>query len=265
MPTCCDCMPIIPMPSTGLSDSDYVFVNLFGRPHGQPLGYAAVYDLVRRLRRCTGITFGPHMFRHTYATWLLRRGAGMESVKELLGHASITTRRHLWSSDGRGRAAGVGGRRMVHRSGGAVVTAEAAWSQQVPAGLLEKLMTVVRPQFRVDVYLPDPDDPVLGRPLCCVPDCDRSRAEGRLCSGHGRRWRVAGCPDLPAFLTDPGPPLPGWIELTACTVEGCRYGVSGLGLRMRHRDRRSHSGDPDPAAWAAGAPRVVDPLPARLE
>ena len=29
--------------------------------------------------------------RHTYATWLLRRGAGMESVKELLGHASITT------------------------------------------------------------------------------------------------------------------------------------------------------------------------------
>ncbi len=75
----------------GALDSDYVFVNLFGQPHGQPLGYPAVYDLVRRLRRCTGITFGPHMFRHTYATWLLRRGAGMESVKELLGHASITT------------------------------------------------------------------------------------------------------------------------------------------------------------------------------
>src|SRR5665811_1719914 len=44
-----------------------------------------------RLRRRTGIGFGPHWFRHTYATWLLRRGAGMESVKELLGHASITT------------------------------------------------------------------------------------------------------------------------------------------------------------------------------
>ena len=39
----------------------------------------------------TGIAFGPHLFRHTYATWLLRRGAGMESVKELLGHASIST------------------------------------------------------------------------------------------------------------------------------------------------------------------------------
>lgn len=38
-----------------------------------------------------GVGFSPHWFRHTYATWLLRRGAGMESVKELLGHASITT------------------------------------------------------------------------------------------------------------------------------------------------------------------------------
>jgi integrase/recombinase XerD len=72
-------------------DSDYVFVNLWGRPHGHPLSYPAVYDLVKRLRRSTGITFGPHLFRHTYATWLLRKGAGMESVKELLGHASITT------------------------------------------------------------------------------------------------------------------------------------------------------------------------------
>ncbi len=75
----------------GALDSDYVFVNLWGRPHGHPLGYPAVYDLVKRLRRSTGISFEPHLFRHTYATWLLRKGAGMESVKELLGHASITT------------------------------------------------------------------------------------------------------------------------------------------------------------------------------
>lgn len=75
----------------GTLDSDYVFVNLWGRPHGHPLTYPAVYDLVTRLRRRTGISFGPHLFRHTYATWLLRRGAGMESVKELLGHASVTT------------------------------------------------------------------------------------------------------------------------------------------------------------------------------
>jgi len=75
----------------GALDSDYVFVNLWGSPHGRPMAYPAVYDLVRRLRRRTGVAFSPHWFRHTYATWLLRRGAGMESVKALLGHASITT------------------------------------------------------------------------------------------------------------------------------------------------------------------------------
>ena len=39
----------------------------------------------------TGIAFSPHWCRHTYATWLLRRGAGMETVKELMGHASVAT------------------------------------------------------------------------------------------------------------------------------------------------------------------------------
>ncbi|MBL0003032.1 MAG: tyrosine-type recombinase/integrase [Actinomycetales bacterium] len=75
----------------GALDSDYVFVNLWGHPLGRPLTYSAVYDLVQRLRRRTGVAFSPHWFRHTYATWLLRRGAGVESVQALLGHASITT------------------------------------------------------------------------------------------------------------------------------------------------------------------------------
>jgi len=65
-------------------DSDYVFVNLWGRPPGHPLTYPAVYDLVGRLRRRTGVDFSPHWFRHTYATWLLRRGAGMCRTVEKL-------------------------------------------------------------------------------------------------------------------------------------------------------------------------------------
>jgi site-specific recombinase XerD len=75
----------------GSLDSDYVFVNLWSRSAGRAWTYSAVYDLVGRLRARTGIAFEPHHFRHTYATWLLRRGAGMETVKECLGHASITT------------------------------------------------------------------------------------------------------------------------------------------------------------------------------
>jgi integrase/recombinase XerD len=72
-------------------DSDYVFVNLWGGPHGHPLTYAAVYDLVKRLRRRTGLDFDPHWYRHTYATGLLRNGTPVEVVSKLLGHASVTT------------------------------------------------------------------------------------------------------------------------------------------------------------------------------
>ncbi len=75
----------------GELDSDYVFVNLWGGRVGSPLTYAAVYDLVRRLRSHCGIDFDPHWFRHTYATGLLRSGVPIEVVSSLLGHASVAT------------------------------------------------------------------------------------------------------------------------------------------------------------------------------
>ncbi len=86
-------------------DSDYVFVNLWGRPHGHPLTYTAVYDLVKRLRRRTGIDFGPHWYRHTAATRMRRDGVPIEVVSKLLGHADITTTAavygHLSAEDAR--------------------------------------------------------------------------------------------------------------------------------------------------------------------
>jgi integrase/recombinase XerD len=75
----------------GTLDCDYVFVNLWGQPLGQPMSYASVDRLVRRLRARTGIEFTPHQFRHSYATGLLRRGVRIEVVQHLLGHASIST------------------------------------------------------------------------------------------------------------------------------------------------------------------------------
>ncbi len=86
-------------------DSDYVFINLWGRPHGHPLAYPAVYDLVQRLRRRTGIDFDPHWWRHTAATRLLRDGVPIEVVSTLLGHADIATTLdvygHLTAEDAR--------------------------------------------------------------------------------------------------------------------------------------------------------------------
>jgi integrase/recombinase XerD len=75
----------------GQLDCDYVFVNLWGRPVGEPMSYPSVDRLVRRLRRRTGIWFTPHQFRHSYATDLLRRGVAVEVVQSLLGHANFST------------------------------------------------------------------------------------------------------------------------------------------------------------------------------
>lgn len=72
-------------------DCDYVFVSLWSGAPGRPLGYRSVYDLITGLREQTGVEFGPHTFRHTYATGLLRRGVPVEVVQRLLGHRSITT------------------------------------------------------------------------------------------------------------------------------------------------------------------------------
>jgi integrase len=89
----------------GALDSDYLFVNLFAEPRGQALTYPAVYDLVLRLRRRTGLDFDPHWARHTYATRLLRDGVPIEVVSRLLGHASVTTTMsiygHLTAEDAR--------------------------------------------------------------------------------------------------------------------------------------------------------------------
>ena len=120
--------------------------------------------------------------------------------------------------------------------------------------VLELLMAAVRPEFRADVFVPDPDDPVLGRRTCPLPGCDRARAEYGMCTAHGSRWRARGRPDLAVFRADAGPPLNGRRQLTGCSVTGCRYGSSGFGLCMRHRRAWERAGQPDAVAWAAHAP-----------
>jgi integrase/recombinase XerD len=75
----------------GELDCDYVFVNLWGGSVGTPWRYWNVTDLVVRLRQRSGVMFSAHVFRHTYATDLLRRGVPAEVVQKLLGHASVTT------------------------------------------------------------------------------------------------------------------------------------------------------------------------------
>ncbi|MGB9307559.1 MAG: site-specific integrase, partial [Mycobacterium sp.] len=128
-------------------------------------------------------------------------------------------------------------------------------------GLLGKLLARVRPEFRVEVYLADPDDQVMGRRQCEVPGCDRSRSESGLCRGHAGRWRARSRPAMAVFLADPGPTLNGRRDLMPCSVSGCRYGSSGSGLCMRHRSAWTRDGRPDPVGWAARASLLGPPDP----
>ena len=60
-------------------------------------------------------------------------------------------------------------------------------------GLLEQLMAVVRPEFRTEIYVPDPGDPVFIAGECAVADCDRTAVSTRrgLCNAHAIRFRNA--------------------------------------------------------------------------
>jgi integrase/recombinase XerD len=80
----------------GELDSDYVFVNLWAGRVGAPMTYAAVHQLVGRIRARTGIDFTLHMLRHTHATELIRSGVAIEVVARLLTHQSSTTTSQIY-------------------------------------------------------------------------------------------------------------------------------------------------------------------------
>ena len=65
----------------------------FVSPKGERLRADQVYGLVKKnLAKVTTLKkTSPHVLRHTFATVMLNNGAGIESVKELLGHDSLST------------------------------------------------------------------------------------------------------------------------------------------------------------------------------
>jgi len=66
---------------------------LFVTDKGKRVGRAMVSNLVRShlARVSTMKKRSPHVLRHSFATAMLNNGAGLESVKNLLGHESIAT------------------------------------------------------------------------------------------------------------------------------------------------------------------------------
>jgi integrase/recombinase XerC len=66
--------------------------NLLLRMNGQALYAQLVYRLVKEvLGTLSGVEKrSPHVLRHTFATHMLNNGAGLETLKDLLGHANLS-------------------------------------------------------------------------------------------------------------------------------------------------------------------------------
>jgi integrase len=126
------------------------------------------------------------------------------------------------------------------------------------SGLLARLMAVVRPEFRVDILVPEPGALIFSAEPCRVAGCLRMPWTRKLCRGHYYRWKQDGCPDMEVFAGSACPDLLGRKELTECVVAGCRFGGARRGLCVRHHGFWERAGKPDRPAWLASLPAVAD-------
>lgn len=68
---------------------DGFFLNVWGRRLRQPTVRIIIREALSRVTAMKKRS--PHVLRHTFATTMLNHHAGLESVRQLLGHASIST------------------------------------------------------------------------------------------------------------------------------------------------------------------------------
>lgn len=69
--------------------TDHLFLN----SRGTPLSRKGFWKIMKKYAKRSGLekNIYPHMFRHSFATHLLQRGADLITVQRLLGHSSIST------------------------------------------------------------------------------------------------------------------------------------------------------------------------------
>jgi integrase/recombinase XerD len=66
--------------------------NLFVNQNGKPLSKTVIQIIVRNYAKAAGITkkVTPHVFRHTFATQLVKNGADITAVQKMLGHSDLS-------------------------------------------------------------------------------------------------------------------------------------------------------------------------------
>jgi hypothetical protein len=89
------------------------------------------------------------------------------------------------------------------------------------AGLLEKLLAAVRPEFREDMLVFDPADPVFGGTLCAVDECERTARYGACVTDIISGGLPQGAPNsIPSLMTGHG------TATARCCHAGCPAAAS---------------------------------------
>lgn len=70
-------------------DEDIVFLNRRGKRLTRQMIFIILKELAQKINLQKSI--GPHTLRHSFATYLLKEGADLRVIQQLLGHESITT------------------------------------------------------------------------------------------------------------------------------------------------------------------------------
>ncbi|WP_068596388.1 site-specific tyrosine recombinase XerD [Vaginella massiliensis] len=68
---------------------DFLFLNR----RGKPLTRVMIFTIIKELSIIAGIkkNISPHTFRHSFATHLLKNGADLRAIQQMLGHENIVT------------------------------------------------------------------------------------------------------------------------------------------------------------------------------